>query len=398
MDSLMTEPYPTLPIMLVDDEEQFLAAARLALGAEGITNVERVIDGTLVMNKLSEKRYGVVALDITMPVIGGLELLERIGERYPEISIIMISGLNEVEAAVDCMRKGADDYLVKPVSSEVLTTRMRRILEHRAVVNEAATLKRYVLSRRLRHPEAFREIITVSPVMKGLFEYAEAIARTTFPVLVTGETGTGKELMARAFHRLSNPEGPFVAMNIAGQSDNMMSDVLFGHVKGAFTGADRARNGLIEEAAGGTLFLDEIGDLSAESQLKLLRLLQEKEYFPVGSDKARKSKARIVAATNQNIAINGGFRRDLYYRLHTHELHLPPLRERRADIPLLTKAFIERACLELDRRIVSVPPELDILFANHDFPGNVRELRSLVYDAVGTTRSRTLSLKKIKEK
>ena len=221
--------------------------------------------------------------------------------------------------------------------------------------------------------------------MRALFQYTEVIACSKQPILITGETGVGKELMARAVHDLSGVGGEFISINVAGLDDTTFSDTLFGHKKGAFTGADQSRDGLITRAAGGTIFLDEIGDLEERSQIKLLRLLQEGEYYPVGSDVLKKTTARIVAVTNHNLperVTEKLFRRDLYYRLCTHEIHIPPLRDRSEDIPLLFDHFLNEAALSYDKKI----PEFSVSAVSHllgwSFPGNVRELKAMVYDAV----------------
>jgi DNA-binding NtrC family response regulator len=231
--------------------------------------------------------------------------------------------------------------------------------------------------------------------MQAIFRYVEAISCSREPVLITGESGTGKELVARAIHRLCAPDAPWQAVNVAGLDDNVFADTLFGHVKGAFTSADQPRGGLIEQAAGGVLFLDEIGDLSHASQVKLLRLLQEGEYYPLGSDRARKMNVRVVAATNQELEAkiaDNAFRKDLYYRLKAHHVQIPPLRERREDIPLLLDHFLDEAALGLGRKKPALPPALFDLLATYHFPGNVRELRAMVFDALSQHDSGVLSL------
>jgi len=228
----------------------------------------------------------------------------------------------------------------------------------------------------------------------------EAVAETSKAVLITGETGVGKELVARSIHALSREDGPFVAVNVAGFDDGLFADTLFGHSSGAYTGADRNRPGLVDQAAGGTLFLDEIGDLSRASQLKLLRLLESSEYLPLGCDAPKSSDARIIVATNRDLAKaleEGEFRKDLYYRLSTHHVHLPPLRERVDDIPLLVDHFVAQAAAELGRKRLKVPEELVIMLENHGFPGNVRELQAMVFDAVSSCASGTLSLDRFKQ-
>ena len=234
--------------------------------------------------------------------------------------------------------------------------------------------------------------------MRSIFQYIEAIARSTQPVLITGESGVGKELVAKVIHNLSERQGEFIPVNVAGLDDNIFADTLFGHKKGAFTGADRPRPGLVENARAGTLFLDEIGDLPQASQVKLLRLVQEREYMPIGSDVTRKTDARIIAATNVDPAALGEperFRSDLYYRLRAHHVHLPPLRQRREDIPLLVDHFLRQACQQ--RRKPAPPPELFPLLMNYAFPGNIRELQFLVLDAESCTAGDILNIERIRE-
>jgi len=235
--------------------------------------------------------------------------------------------------------------------------------------------------------------------MRSIFQYIESISVSPQPILITGETGVGKELVSKAIHRLSQRKGAFVPVNVAGLDDNVFADTLFGHKKGAFTGADQARNGLVEQASGGTLFLDEIGDLSPVSQVKLLRLLQDGEYFPLGSDVGKRSDARVVVATNQNIQAlqeSGKFRKDLYYRLCCHQIHLPPLRERREDLPVLLDHFIEKASETLGKKKPTPPGELLALLSTYGFPGNVRELQSIILDAVSSHKSGKLSMEGFK--
>jgi transcriptional regulator with PAS, ATPase and Fis domain len=243
--------------------------------------------------------------------------------------------------------------------------------------------------------------MTQNDVMQSIFQYVEAISKTSLPVLVTGETGVGKELVAKAIHKLSTLNGKFVPVNVAGVDDQFFSDTLFGHKRGAFTGADRDRKGLIEQANGGTLFLDEIGDLSLESQVKLLRILQEGKYFPLGADTGKLTDARIIVATNKDLKIQlekGRFRKDLFYRLQAHHIQIPPLRERLDDVNILVSYFLEKASRELNKKNITTPKELPTLLKNYSFPGNIRELEGMLFDAVSQHKSGILSMRTFQQK
>ena len=392
----MTESiYPHFPVMMVDDEAQAINSFEMTLRSANMNNFIRCHDSRDVMALLSNQEIEVMLLDLRMPHISGEELLPMITVDYPEIPVVVVTGSNDVDTAVKCMQHGAFDYILKPVEKSRLIGGVRRAVELRELQRENQLLKAHVLSDKLEKPEAFSEIVTVSASMRSIFQYIEAIAASPRPVLITGETGVGKELIAKAVHKLSNRKGDFVPVNVAGLDDHVFADTLFGHKKGAFTDAREARSGLIEQAVGGTLFLDEIGDLSTTSQVKLLRLLQEGEFFPLGSDVAKRSSARIVVATNQNLDAlqsSGQFRKDLYYRLCDHQVHIPPLRSRREDLPLLAEHFLEKASKTLDKNKPTPPAELITLLSTYHFPGNIRELESMIFDAVSSHKSGKLSM------
>jgi DNA-binding NtrC family response regulator len=392
----MTESkYPRLPVMFVDDEEHALKSFEMALRSASMNNFISCQDSRQVMPQLSDQDIEVILLDLRMPYITGDELLPMITADYPEIPIIIVTGEDDVETAVKCMKQGAFDYIVKPVERSRLVGATRRAVEIRELQRENQLLKAQVLSDRLTRPEAFSEIVTISAGMRAIFQYVEAIAASPRPVLITGETGVGKELVAKAVHTLSNREGAFVPVNVAGLDDNVFADTLFGHKKGAFTDARESRSGLVEQAFGGTLFLDEIGDLNTASQVKLLRLLQEGEFFPLGSDVAKRSDARIVVATNQELETlqsSGKFRKDLYYRLCDHQIQIPPLRDRREDLPVLVEHFLEKVSRVLAKKKPTAPEELVTLLSTYYFPGNIRELESMIFDAVSAHKSRKLSM------
>jgi DNA-binding NtrC family response regulator len=386
---------PLKAVLLVDDEDHFLNAAKLFLHSCGINEVVTLNDSREVISMLAVRPVAAIVLDLHMPHVSGQELLEKIVKGYPQIPVILVTANDEIENVVECMKNGASDYLVKPVDFQRLVASLKKALNLCDLADELSSLKQRLLTDRLECPGAFAAIVTGNKKMRALFQYVEVVAATRQPILITGETGAGKELVARAIHELSYCKGEFVALNAAGLDDNMFSDTLFGHKRGAFTGADQAREGLIACAAGGTLFLDEIGDLTDSSQIKLLRLLQEKEYYPVGSDILKKSDARLVLATNrdlQKLIASGKFRNDLYYRLCAHQVQIPPLRERLDDVPLLLDHFLTKAAAELGKKKPTPPPELKILLSIFNFPGNVRELEAMVYDAAIRHTSGILSM------
>ncbi len=383
------------PILLVDDELKLLKASQLLLMSKGFSNVATISDSRQVMGYLQQHDVGVVVLDLNMPHLGGLDLLPEITNEYPSTPVVVMTAIDETDTAVSCMKTGAFDFLVKPVETERLASTIRRAIEHRAMYQELNTLRERFFSEKIENIAAFSSIVTASPKMHNLFKYMEVIAPSRQPILICGETGVGKELVAKALHSLSGCRGGFVAVNVAGLDDTVFSDTLFGHRKGAFTGADQAREGLVAKAAEGTLFLDEIGDLNDQSQIKLLRLLQEREYYPVGSDNANVSSARVLLATNhdlQKLIEEKRFRKDLYYRLYAHRLTIPPLRERCEDIAPLLDHFLEVAAVSFGKKKPTPPGELVTLLQTYDFPGNVRELEAMVHDAVARHCSGVLSM------
>lgn len=383
-------------ILVVDDDITALTLYETILKNAGYEKIIVSSDGREVADRLRDNNISLVLLDINMPVMNGIEVLENITEDHPSLPVIMITGDEDLQTVVRCMKIGAYDYLNKPPDQTRLVTAVQHALEWRDLNCELSAMGSRVLHRdSLEKPEAFASMVTGSDSMLAVFQYVEAVATTSRPVLVTGESGTGKELLARAIHISSGRKGALVTVNAAGLDDALFSDTLFGHRKGAFTDAAADRPGLVEKAAGGTLFLDEIGDLAPASQVKLLRLLQEKEYYPLGSDDPLTTDARIIAATCSNLAPmieDGRFRRDLFFRLMAHHVLLPPLRERREDLMLLTEAFLEEAAGELDKNIPRIPPELVAMLNLYDFPGNVRELHSLVFDALSRSSGPTLNL------
>jgi DNA-binding NtrC family response regulator len=388
--------YPSFGVLLVDDESAFIRSLSLVLERRGgINHLYQTTDSREVMTLIEQQPIELVLLDLNMPHISGDVLLKQIVEKHPHVGVIIISGMNQIETAVDCIRLGAYDYFVKTTEENRLLEGIKRAITLQEMRHENQAMRRRFLSDTLEQPQIFEQIITQDKKLRSIFQYLESISSSRQSVMISGESGVGKELIAKAVHRLSRRTGEMVSVNVAGIDDNVFADTLFGHSRGAFTGADKKRIGMVEAAADGTLFLDEIGDLSHASQTKLLRLLQEGEYYPLGSDKPRRSRARIVAASHQDLKAKveeGSFRKDLYFRLQTHHVEVPPLRKRKDDIPLLFNHFLEQAANEMGKAVPAYPKELPVLLSVYPFPGNIRELQSLVFDAVGQHKSHTLSM------
>ena len=387
--------YPRSPVLIVDDEQDVLRSYKIMLQLNKINNLVLCSDGREVMGLLGKSQHSTILLDLSMPAIDGRELIGPIKEQHPEIPIIVITAHNTVSTAVDCMKRGAYDYMVKPVEESRLISGLKNAVELSELRCENSSLKKNVFGRQIGNIEAFSSFVTVSDSMLSIFSYIETIASSNKPVLITGESGVGKELIARSLHTVSGRQGKFVPVNVAGLDDAMFSDTLFGHRKGAYSGALSDRQGLIEEASGGSLFLDEIGSLELSSQIKLLRLLQEREYYPLGSDVCKEALCAVIAATNEDLQMRikeGRFRNDLYYRLLTHNIHIPPLRERPDDIPVLLNQFITESASSLHKPVPALPPGLLELLHEYSFPGNVREMQALVFDAVSRCSSQTLDM------
>ncbi len=389
-----------LPILLVDDEEDILLSYSLMLRTAGLENIVTIKDSREVLPFLLRQEAAVIVLDLIMPHIHGRELLGSIKLEYPHIPVIIMTATGELEPAIECMKAGAMDYLIKPVEKCRFQSSILRAMELRELHDEVYTLRRHLFSDTLENEEAFASIITRNKKMRAIFHYIEAVAGSVRPVCIFGETGVGKELIAVVIHKISKLKGEFIAVNVAGLDDDMFSDAVFGHKKGAFTGADAPRRGFISMAEGGTLLLDEIGDLSEASQVKLLRVIEEGVYYPVGSDIPERNNARIIATTNKDLSHlikEGKFRKDLYYRLNTHYIHITPLRERLEDMPLLLDHFLESVAKAFNKKKPTPPSELAVYLANYDFPGNVRELQGMVFDAVAQHKSGILSMEHFRQ-
>lgn len=374
------------PVMIIDDDERALRSTSILLRTNGFSSNIPISDPSTVMEQIRLKKPAVILLDLHMPKLSGLSLLEEIKQNFPSIVVIIITGDDQIKIAVKCTKLGAHDYFVKPIDQDRLIHVIKKSFENTELRNELFLIKKHIFDDEIATNKAFLPILTNNNKMKYLFKYIEAISKSRRPVLIRGETGVGKELFAKAIHDVSHKSSSnYVPVNIAGLDEVSFSDTLFGHKKGAFTGATIKRDGLLKKANNGSIFLDEIGDLSNDSQIKLLRLLQESNYYPLGSDQLEDSTARVIAATHQcleKLIEEKLFRSDLYYRLQIHTITIPPLRERRDDIPLLVSYFIQKFCLELNRDVPIVPKSFFIAIENHPFIGNVRELETLLYDSI----------------
>ncbi len=376
-------------VLVVDDDKAFRIATRTLLDDEGY-DVALATGGDEALSVLAAGGVDLMLSDMVMAKMTGIELLEKAKALYPEMMVIMVTGFGSIGTAVEAMRLGATDYLTKPCNNTELLLKIRRALDLRSKDLELKQLRETIQST-----YSFGNMISRSEKMKQVIQSIRQVADRDVTILIQGESGTGKELVARALHFNSNRRsGPFVAVNCSAIPENLLESELFGHEKGAFTGAMKAKAGKFEEANGGTLFLDEIGDLAPTVQTKLLRVLQEKVVERVGGNVSIKVDARIVAATNRNLEMmisEGDFREDLFYRLNVFPIHLPPLRERIEDIPLLAEHFVEKYADLSGGRVKFLAPGAITDMMNHHWRGNIRELENLIKRALIKTTGDTIT-------
>lgn len=367
-------------ILVVDDERAQREALRQYLTRAGFT-VDAVGTGEDAVNLLAHESYALLITDLRLPGIDGLAVVRKANELNEEIGVLLITAFASVESAIDAMRSGAHDYLLKPLILEEVERKARGLLAHRRLVQENALLR-----RALQETNDNLELVTDSRPMQEVMEWVRRASATKSTVLISGETGTGKEVVARAIHRLSpSSREPFLAVNISAVPENMVESELFGHEKGAFTGADRRREGLLRAAGTGIVFLDEIAELSSSVQAKLLRVLESHEVQPLGSDTAVPFEARIIAATHRELkkmVADGHFREDLFYRLNVLHIHIPPLRERPEDIPTLVRQMLRRHRTGSDVAVPLVTAEAMRALCHHPWKGNVRELSNVLERAL----------------
>jgi two-component system response regulator HydG len=367
-------------VLVVDDEANARMALKELLTDEGYM-VQTAPDGFKALGVLREWPCDVLITDLRMPVMDGLSLLRKVSVEFESLACIVMTAFGTVENAVEAMRSGAEDYLTKPLNFEAVELVLERTFERLELRAELETLR-----KRAARNETGTQMIGTSMPMQKLKRMIEQVANSRATILISGESGTGKELVAKQIHEHSERgDGPFVALHCAALSESLLESELFGHEKGAFTGANVQRQGRFEEAAGGTLFLDEIGEISPALQVKLLRFLQEREFERVGGNKTISVDVRIVAATNRDLeeeVHEGKFREDLYYRLNVIHLKAPPLRTRRSDISLLVRHFAAQYAKRNHKTIEAISPEVLELMTNYDWPGNVRELENVIEHAV----------------
>jgi two-component system, NtrC family, response regulator AtoC len=370
-------------ILIIDDEENMRHMLTALLNESGFI-VDSVADGALGLQKIEEVQYNYIFCDIRMPNMDGMTFLKTAADKLENSNVIMMSAYGSIDTAVEAMKLGAYDYISKPFQTDEVLLTIRKADERERLKHENIILKEQI--KEIAEKSSFGNMIAKSKAMKSVFKLAEKVAQYDTTVLITGASGTGKELIARGLHYGGNRnKKPFIPVNCGGIPEALLESELFGHKKGAFTGANKNYIGLFEAANNGTIFLDEVGDLPFVLQVKLLRVLQENEVRPVGDTQTRMIDVRVIAATSKNLeqeVENGNFREDLFYRLNVLLIRLPPLIERSEDIPLLCEFFIDRFNEKLGKKISGVTPSAISLLLQHNWPGNVRELENVIERAV----------------
>jgi DNA-binding NtrC family response regulator len=381
-------------VLVIDDDVAVLNYFMILLAQTQRYETRVLSDSTQAYEVIDTGGFDAILLDMDMPVVHGRDVLRYVKEKHPDIEVIVVTGVEDVPLAVESMKAGAYDYLCKPIDENRLLLTLDRAFERSQLRGEISKLRDQVSLEGLRHKEAFRSILTQDKSFLRVLQRVDQIAESENYVLIWGESGTGKELVARAIHQISRRrDRPFIAVNAGAFASELFSSEFFGHEKGAFTGAIRSKAGFFEEADGGTLLLDEIGELELPVQSKLLRVLQEGEYFRVGSTEKRGSDVRIIACTNRDLADEiekGRFRRDLYYRLNICSVYLPPLRDRQGDVELLATCFLEKHSRLNNKNVSLIEQDVIDLLEQYDYPGNVRELENIIAESVVVETGRSL--------
>lgn len=388
-------PNHDTPILVVDDDPGLLLSIRATLQSAGLAEPALLSDGSRVMELLSRKRFHLVLLDLILPDISGIDLLGRMKRNHPDVECLIITAIDDAPTAVEAMKYGAFDYLVKPLAREKLLIAVQNALQRFDLIHKVRLLEKGPAFSDLSYPLAFGEMVAEDPIMARVFKEAETYAASDYNLVLTGETGVGKDMLAGIIHRLSpRSSGPFMPVSMAALSRSLFENDLFGHSKGAYTGAFTDKKGFFEEAHGGTIFLDEITELDHDLQAAILRVIQERELYRLGSTRAKKVDVRIIAASNRDLpeeVRRKRFRSDLYYRLNVCHIHIPPLRERKLDIIPISRHFLKLHAGRNGKNIRGITPEAMERLQSYDFPGNVRELENIIASAVINEQSNHLS-------
>jgi two-component system response regulator AtoC len=370
-------------MLIVDDEKNMRHMLTSMLSTFGYI-VDTAADGTDALKMVNQNPYDFILCDLKMPNMDGMAFLEAAREKLLDTTVIMMSAYGTIDTAIEAMKRGAYDYISKPFKTDEVFLTLKKAEERENLKKENVLLKERI--RKIGHDYNFAKMVATSRSMKDVFDLVKKVAGHKTTVLISGESGTGKELVARSIHETGDrSDRPLVTVNCGGIPETLLESELFGHKKGAFTGADRDKKGLFEEADTGTIFLDEIGEMPQPLQVKLLRVLQGDEIRSVGDSKTRKIDVRVIAATSKNLkdeAAKGHFREDLFYRLNVLQIYITPLRERPEDIPVLCQHFINKFNISLDKKIKSIAPSTMSIIRNHEWPGNVRELENILEHAI----------------
>ena len=386
---------PTARILVVDDDELILTSLSefLRLEGYGAATARNYAEASA---QLAAGEFQVVIADVSMPGTDGLELLKMIRNRYPDTAVVMVTGYGTIENAVEAIKRGAFDYMTKPIIDDEIKLVVERALRQQALTAENRSLRRQLAER-----YSLENVVGQDYKMLKVFDLIEAVADTPTTILVTGESGTGKSMIARAIHQRSNRrDKPFVEVACGALPETLLESELFGHVRGAFTGAVSDKAGKFKQADGGSIFLDEVSTATPALQVKLLRVLQDFEFEPVGGAKTQRADVRCILATNQDLAAlvqQGKFRQDLYYRINVVTIHLSPLRERLGDIPVLAEHFLRRHCERTGRRVAGFKPDALRRLQTFDWPGNVRQLENVIERAVILTRNPQVAVEDLPE-
>ncbi len=391
----MAEPAPPR-VLVVDDEAGMRKSLAIMLRREDYV-VAEAAGGTAALDQIGREVFDLIVADLNMDDLSGLEVLRHVKQANPDVEVIMMTAYGTIESAVEAMKLGAFDFITKPFQPEEILLRVRNAIDKRQLRREVHRLR-----AEAQHASGLERIVGVSEPIRRLLASVPRVGQTDSTVLVTGESGTGKELIARAIHATSRrAHGPFVSVSCAALPEQLLENELFGHVRGAFTGALAARKGLLEEAQGGTFFLDEVGEAPLAIQTKLLRVLEERSIRRLGDNRSWPVDIRVVAATNRDLDVavrEKAFREDLLYRLNVIRLHLPPLRERSDDVPLLTRHFLALHCRQLERELEGFAPEALEALGGYAFPGNIRELSNVIEQAVALAAGPLIELDDLPER